>query len=340
MKSLAALATLPIIVATLLAPGKATQAAPAASEQLAIVTILEGGAAIYRGVAKLAASEAVRLHADDLFETDGAGFARIEFADRTRLDLGPKTRMQFGLPRQRKGERPALYLLAGWIKVTTPDAPVPGAAPAAFASPPLDCSEIDGVIVAHIAPDGGALFVESGRARFVDRRAHAAATGNLKSGEFLSWAKDDKSGVAGRPAGDFVAGVPAPFRNSISPRFDRYVDREVAPKPLGPFGFAEVDAWINAEPAVRRQFVHLWRAKADDAGFRAGLAGNLNHHPEWGPVLYPELYLPKPPPQAPQAGPGDATPAAPGMALGDRTAGERALPAGAAPPAEGREAPR
>jgi hypothetical protein len=50
--------------------------------------------------------------------------------------------------------------------------------------------------------------------------------------------------------------------------------------------------WLNAEPTVRRQFVVLWRRKADNEAFRAALDHDLSKHPEWDPVLHPEKYEP------------------------------------------------
>jgi len=76
------------------------------------------------------------------------------------------------------------------------------------------------------------------------------------------------------------------------------------------------EAWLDAEPMIRRRFVHEWAAKADDGAFRQRLGARLARHPEWEPVLYPERFEPKPPaaavapppapvasaPPAPQAG--------------------------------------
>jgi hypothetical protein len=88
--------------------------------------------------------------------------------------------------------------------------------------------------------------------------------------------------------------MPRAFRDSIPSRRARCGEREVAPKALGDFSYGEVESWLNAEPSVRRQFVHTWRAKADETAFRTLLTAQIGLHPEWGPVLFPELYAPKP----------------------------------------------
>ena len=87
--------------------------------------------------------------------------------------------------------------------------------------------------------------------------------------------------------------MPTEFRDSIPSRLARCREHEVAARTLGDFSYGEVEAWINSEPAVRRQFVHAWRAKAEDTEFRLELTVKLSRHPEWGPVLFPELYAPR-----------------------------------------------
>jgi hypothetical protein len=40
--------------------------------------------------------------------------------------------------------------------------------------------------------------------------------------------------------------------------------------------------------------------KARDPAFRSALIANLRSHPEWDPILFPEKYKPKPPPEEPE----------------------------------------
>ena len=53
---------------------------------------------------------------------------------------------------------------------------------------------------------------------------------------------------------------------------------------------------IDAEPALRPQFVPRWRTLAKAPEFRAGLVAGIAAHPEWDRLLFPEKYRPKPPP--------------------------------------------
>jgi hypothetical protein len=283
------------------------------------------------------------LAPDDLIETaTGKAFVRIEFGDGTRLDLGPQTRVQLNFPARRKGDRPALYLLSGWIKLATDPTGSDATAATtriagAFASAPIDCSDLVGTVVAHLAGSDGAIFLEAGHARLLDRRARATTTTLSRAGEFISWSKEAPLAHAAYPTAGFVTALPPEFANSIDPRYARYASRDVAAAQLGRFTFDEVEAWIDAERSIRRQFVRTWRAKADEPDFRSALAANMSRHPEWDPILHPELYLPKSPslpvaPPAPdalgQAAATQSTAAAPGGGVRIDASQSPPLPAG------------
>jgi hypothetical protein len=263
----------------------------AAASSPAVVTILEGSVTVFRGTSKLGASEGVRIQPNDLVETGKDTFARLEFDDGTRLDLGSGTRLQVNNPGETTGDRPALYVLGGWIKLSLDDSKHPRGV--AFATPLFDGAELSGVVLTRVDARGGALFVEQGRARIANRHVHASTPPALKTNDFASIAKDGKVIIDTRPSSEFVDQMPRAFRDSIPSRFALYREREVAPKAPGDFSYGEVESWLNAEQSVRRQFVHTWRTKADETAFRTLLTAQIGLHPEWGPVLFPELYAPK-----------------------------------------------
>jgi hypothetical protein len=262
----------------------------AAADAAAVVTILEGDAVLLRGPAKLAAAGGVLVQPDDILESSRNAFVRLEFEDGAHVDVGPSTRLQVSHPTGARGDRPALYLLAGWLKVSLGDAKL--VPPAGLASPLVDGVELTGTLLARVEAGSAALFVEQGRARCSFRGDHAPAT--LKTGDFLAIARDGKVAVDARPATDFVEKMPSQFRDSIPSQMARYRGRQVLARTLESFSYAEVEAWLNGEASIRQQFVNSWRAKADDAEFRLALTAKLNQHPEWGPVLFPELFAAKP----------------------------------------------
>jgi len=280
------------ILAVLFAAALALPPNAAGAGGPAVVTILEGSAVVFRGTSKVGAAEGVRVQPNDLVETGKDTFVRLEFDDGTRLDLGPGTRLQLNHPIESTADRPALYILSGWIKLSFDDSK--RARASAFATPLFDGIDLAGVVLARVDARGGAIFVEQGRARIANRHVHGAATPALKSGDFAVIAKDGRAVVDTRPSPEFVDQMPRAFRDSIPSRLARYREHEVAPRPLGDFSYGEVESWLDAEQSVRRQFVHTWRAKADETAFRILLTAKVSLHPEWGPVLFPELYAPKP----------------------------------------------
>ena len=294
------------------------------------VTILEGNAIVIHGTSKFAAVEGQRVQPGDLVETGKDSFLRLEYEDGTHIDLGSKTQVQVAHPTETKGDRAALYVLSGWIKLTVGESKRPPNA--AFATPLFDGTDVTGVVVARIASRSGAMFVETGRARATNRHVHAPATPSLTSGDFVSIAGDGRVVVDPHPSGEFLDQMPRPFRDSLPPRLAHFRERPAAARSLGEFSYGDVEAWINAEPAVRRQFVQAWRAKADDPAFRLELTGKIALHPEWGPVLFPELYEPKSPSTPPTTLAPAPTPDSGGANVPQRTSSGPATPGPAVPP--------
>jgi hypothetical protein len=288
-----------MIAMALLASAPANAAKPSA-----LVTILEGRATVIRGLSQFDAAEGMRLLSDDLLRTDKDTFLRVEYEDRAVIELGPETQLQLNHPAARKkSNHPALYLLEGWLKVDS--GPTAGAAKAAFASVGIDVVDIAGVVVMRGGSAAQQLFAEQGSARWVDRNPHGAGSLSLKQGDFVVAGPDKPAKLNPRPTADFTAALPPPYRDTLPYRYEKFRDHPVLPKGPVPFSYADVEPWLNAEATVRRQFVMLWRRKADDPAFRASLDHDLQKHPEWDPLLHPEKYEPSPP-NVPPGGTGPA----------------------------------
>jgi hypothetical protein len=270
-----------------------------------VVTILEGRATVFRGSWKFDAVLGVPMQPDDLVQTGGDSFVRIEYDDGALVDLGPATRVQVNHPAAARFDRPALYVLSGWLKLQT------GVgrklSPARIATPAFDASGIAGSVLARVGAGGDAFFVELGEARIVPRPAPGLPPSKqapirpspMKTGEYVSVGADRSLGFEVRPAADFVAGMPRTFLVSIPPQLPRFRGHEVEEPPAQAFTYGEVEAWIDAEPAIRRQFVQAWRSKLVEPSFRHEMASNLGRHPEWDRALFPERYARKRPPDAP-----------------------------------------
>lgn len=275
----------------------AASSAAFAADVLGIVTILEGNSALYRGPGRAVVAEGVRLAGGDIVDTAAGTFMQIELADGTVMQLGPATRVFFApyFARQR-GDRGGLYVLAGWVKLSTPKPNVASTAIAEIRTPVFDVAALSGTLVMNVAADGTA-FVENGDSRLAERQAKGPATTvALKAGEFYARKPNARGGVAARPTQEFVGAMPRGFRDTLPLRSDRFRERDTPIKPASDFSYADVEAWLKSDPLVRRQLMQRWRAKAVEPAFRAGLVANLRAHPEWDPILYPDKYLPKEPP--------------------------------------------
>ena len=305
--------------------------AAAAAESAGVVTILEGNATVIRGLSKYALAEGVRILGDDLVETDKSAFVRVEFTDGAMVDLGPATRAQLNRPSMHRFDRPALYLLSGWLKLSTGS--LTAGAKASFAANPFDATSAAGQCVARVAEGANAVFAEEGAIQLMNRRAGGKAATTLKSGDFLALRGAETSKVESRPNHEFVAALPRQFQDPLPSRIARFKDRAAPAKPLGAFTYSEVEGWLDAEPVIRRRFVTEWAAKASDVAFRERLDAGLARHPEWERVLYPERFEPKPPASAasnPSAtgagGPNAAERSVSAPAAGSDTRGSTPMP--------------
>jgi hypothetical protein len=290
---------------TLALVGSAQLAAAATKPPTAIVTILEGRATVIRALSEFEAAEGLRLLPNDLLRTEKDTVLRIEYEDETSLELGPETLLQLNHPASKRANRPALYLLAGWLKLGSGHGDA--AAGDSFASVGMDVANLSGVIVVRADEAAHAIFEEQGSARWIDRSTRGAQSLTLKAGDFLVAGPNLPPQLEGRPAPQFLEALPRPYRDTLPLRYDRFKSRIVVPKGQVPFSYADVERWLNAEPSVRRQFVVLWHRKADNPAFRASLDRDLPMHPEWDRVLHPERYEP----QEQQAGSRTSPAAAP-----------------------------
>src|SRR4029077_7613622 len=131
-----------------------------AAESVGVVTILDGDATAIRGLSKFALGEGVRLSSNDLVGTGKGAFLRIEFTDGSIGDLGPATRVQVNRPTLRKNDRPAFYLLSGWLKLSA--GKLGAGSKASIASPQFDAVGLDGESVELVQGGTSSVFAEEG----------------------------------------------------------------------------------------------------------------------------------------------------------------------------------
>lgn len=267
-------------------------AAPAPPAQR--FTLLEGEAVVVDGARAMAAVPGLVLKPATIVETAAASrLVRIEFADGSMADLGPQTKVMVAPPgfAPRGGKAPALYLLAGWVKLSS----ATGAPAAGLATPALDLLPFSGAVVVQASPQVHRVFVESGRAELVERRRGGVRTA-LANGEMYAADAGAAGTTAQRPSADFVAAMPRMFRDRIPSQAARLPATAAEAAPLPAPSYAALRDWLVAEPVIRRDLPRRFGVLVRQAAFRSALEAGLNEHPEWTPVLYP----PPPPPPPPK----------------------------------------
>jgi hypothetical protein len=269
-----------------------------AAEPPAVVTLLEGQAALLRGTVRYALAEGVRLQSGDIVELGDKGTTLIEFADGCEFSLGPKARFYVAalVPRAAKaGGISDFYLMQGWSKLHSGKS----AAPLRITTPVFGLGTADATGVLQLADGEGAMFVESGEVRVTEgfAKASPASPVRLRGGEFFTRKVDQKGVIAPRPAPAFVAAMPKSYMDNLPSRLGKYKDREVTPRATGDLAYADVEMWLKAPLEIRRPIMQRFIPKANDLAFRQALIANLKVHPEWDPILFPEKYKPKEPPE-------------------------------------------
>jgi hypothetical protein len=283
LSSLVVLALFGEIRLSVAAAPKSNATAPG---RVGVVTILEGKAIVIHSLSQFDAAEGVRLLPGDIIRTQAKSLMRIEYQDECSLEAGPETQLQLFHPADKKrGNRPALYLMQGWLKLGCKS----GTA-AAFTMKDLDVVGISRVLVIRADGDSRAIFAEQGTARVIKHRSGDSGSVALNPGDFLDVEPDVTSDVQPRPTAQFMEALPRAYRDTLPSRYSVYVTRVVEPQNPRSFGYADVEPWLNAEPVVRRQFVGLWLRKVNDPAFRAPLDRDLAKHPEWDRILHPEKY--------------------------------------------------
>ena len=258
---------------------------PGAQAQGAVVGILEGKATLIRQTAKLALAEGATLQNEDIVETAAAGFVQLEFPDGGRIGIGPQSRLMLAPRGPGRGPLgPRLYLLQGWVKLNQPaDRPAPGDC----VTPQFELATAGGAIILLSGPKEFAAFVENGSAKLTDRSNNRPPL-PLAGGDFVSARLGEKPVSANRPAPEFLAQMPRPFRDPLPSRAGKFRDSVITLRPLGDVAYEDIAAWLSAEPGMRLPLVERWRPRLRDKAFRAAVIANLAAHPEWDPLVFPE----------------------------------------------------
>lgn len=259
-----------------------------AGDQAATLSMLDGPAWVIHAASRWSPQEGATIATEDIVETAPATtLLRLEFEDGTLVDLGPSSRLLI-TPKWPDGGPAVAYLLQGWAKVSV-SKPSSARHRALLATPALDVTHVDRDVVIRVQGRDAEVFAESGDAAVMMRGKGAANTlVKIPRGQFLARRADAAPQITARPAPDFIQSVPRPFMDTLPARAAVFQGKKVAMTPTHALSYADVEAWVNAEPRVRARFPVRWKSLAQDAAFRRKLSEQLPQHPEWAPVLNPE----------------------------------------------------
>ncbi|MEP7295409.1 MAG: hypothetical protein ABI702_04415 [Burkholderiales bacterium] len=267
----------------------------AAPAPIGLFTIVDGDVVVVREAHSFAAAEGVSLLDQDIVRSrEGTRLARIELDDGTLLDLGPSTELLLQPHAVLAGAEggSAVYLLRGWLKVTTAAANGPTAV--GLTTPRIGVARLAGSMVMAVQPQSSLAFVETGHADALERGGAKPGTAQaLNDGDAFVLRAAAPAMLARRPPADLLEGMPRAFADTLPRRAARWSARRVEPTTFDTPSHADLSGWLHAEPAVRMSLVKRFAPLAREARFRASLVAELRSLPEWGRVLFPDKYRSK-----------------------------------------------
>src|SRR6266852_3033208 len=268
------------------------------------LTLVEGSVELIRGTTLYAAAQGVRLGDGDILSIDPKGQAQIEFPDGAMLNLSQGARAMLTSIASGARDQSEIALLSGWAKFTQKKSSKGTQYRYLTPRVEIDAGEATAVLTAG---DGSTdIYVESGAVRFseIGRKGVQRIARDAQGGVFIVRRGEQPATLGPRPWSEFVKNMPRHFLDDLPVLLDRFKNRRSEPKREHEVTYAEVEAWLKAGSAIRRNFVKRFEARSKDSEFRRKLIENLREHPEWDKVLFPEKYAPKDPndPKSGQSG--------------------------------------
>ncbi len=257
-----------------------------------VVTVVQGGLRIVRGDESMAATPGTSLEAGDLLSTSPDGFAVIELQDGALLGLGADSRLfLFRMTSVKGGKDPAeAYLLQGWMKAQLPERPW------RLSFPELRGEGTAFRTTVRVEASRTAVFVEAGQANLTQMQGgRGRAKVGANAGQFVVQAAGKAPSVIQRPDGEFLAGLPRPFRDPLPSLAARFEGKAV--KVSGrPVEYTEIADWMKLGAPWSQGMTRRFRDRLKDAGFRAAVEPDIARYRDWDRIVHPEKYAPPPKP--------------------------------------------
>lgn len=258
--------------------------------RLGVITMTEGSSALMRGASLYATAPGLALENGDVVETSGRAFVQLEFADGMIVALGPDSALYLPDRPEARRARPAgarYVLLHGWFKAESGGAP--DTAGGQFWCRSIGLARVSGSVVFHVAPASQRLFVESGTATVMRTESPRQRT-RVGSGQFVARPGEAPLSIATGVPADFLADMPATFRDTLPPMAARFAAAATRGTPLREVTYDDVKELLTLPRRWRSGFVRRFVPRLKDPAFRKAVDAHLAQHPEWDRVLHPEKY--------------------------------------------------
>lgn len=225
--------------------------AAVASEDVATLTIVEGGSAIVTSGRSYLAAEGMDLASCDVVQTESGGRMQFEMVNGIRIELGSGSRFLAAVPGGRGGQATTgpHFLLSGWLKLTVPQS---DKATYRVNTGLADLVVSSGVVVMHAEADMAQFFIERGEAVAVEV-GRGANEVTLVAGRMYSRKSGSKDGeVSGRPDSEFLAAMPRSFRDTLPSRLAVAAALNPTPEPGPQVGLKDLQDWFRGDPEPQR----------------------------------------------------------------------------------------
>jgi hypothetical protein len=257
--------------------------APAGADS-GIVCLADGGPfTVIRGEDLRTGSRGAALLTGDILETGPGAFLVIQTRSGLLLGVGPSSQVYWAVS---AGGVSALQVRKGWLKADLRGAGESGRT--RIAGPRMGVLPQQSVVLLEVQDSFEAMFDEQGAGTLCCMApAQHAFSGQIRSGQFLV-VRADGMGVTlqPRPAEDFLAQMPVPFRDNL-PQVALAALRPVQTGRVRKVSYADIEPWLLAPRSWQTGFVGRFRGRLRDPAFFAAMDAHLDRHPEWAPLLHP-----------------------------------------------------
>jgi hypothetical protein len=248
----------------------------------ATLTMADQPVRLIRAAAVYKAINGTAVQKDDILET-GAGGVQIEAGPNALVALGPNTRVYLqSIAADASGVD--LVLLQGWVKLLA-KAPARGQ----LSTPSLQLLVPGGAAIVQSQGGKDAVFAEEGaqQAMRLDAKGKPGTALKLSTEQYTALDGDKPLSAPGRPAREFLSGMPPQFRDGLVQAPPVPKAGKVPPVKERDVDFADVGDWVRASLPVRKNFVTRLKPRLADPVFRKALDQAVGQSSEWKPILHP-----------------------------------------------------